>query len=99
MNMKTLTTPLAISLLTALSLSVNAEKTDEIVQRLSISKVSLQQAVQIAESHLSGQAYKADLEDDNFANEYEVKLVAKNRRYEVTVDSVTGEVKRVRPRN
>jgi uncharacterized membrane protein YkoI len=51
------------------------------------------QAIQAAETAQGGQAYEAGIDDDSFKPEYEVSIVRDDRRYDVRVDAVTGEVK------
>lgn len=73
-----------------------ADKGMKAHERVSQAKITLAEAVDIAQRHLSGQAYEAELEENSFSLEYEVDVLLERKKYEVTVDANTGEVKRVR---
>ena len=71
-----------------------ADKED--TKRLGEAKITLTEAITIAEQHQKGRAYEAGLEDDSFSPEYEVSVVVGDKTYEVNVDAVSGEVGKVR---
>jgi uncharacterized membrane protein YkoI len=77
-----------------LSGAVLADRDD--IRLLAETKITLIEAIEIAEAHQGGQAYDAQLEDDSFTPEYEVGVVFEDRTYEVTVDGVTGEIRKVK---
>lgn len=87
-------TLLAATLGLAISGAALADRDD--VRMLAEAKISLIEAIEIAQEHQGGIAYDAKLEDDSFTPEYEVELVLDDRFYEVTVDGVTGEVRKVK---
>ena len=64
--------------------------------RLAETQITLIQAIEIAEAHQGGRAFEATLDDDSFTPEYEVDVAVDDRIYEITVDGVSGEVRRVR---
>ena len=64
----------------------------EDARALSEASISLTDAIEAAEAHTSGQAYEAQVEDDSFSSEFEVKVVAENKVWEVRVNGETGEV-------
>ena len=66
------------------------------IRALADTKISLIEAIEIAQAHQGGIAYEATLDDDSFSPEYEVDVVANDAIYEVTVDGVTGEVRKVK---
>ena len=69
------------------------------IRQLAETKISLIEAIEIAQAHQGGIAYEAKLDDDSFTPEYEVELVFEDRFYEVTVDGVSGEVRKVKEDN
>lgn len=66
--------------------------------RLDEAGISLVEAIEIAENHQSGRAYEAELESNRFHLEYEVKITDGEKRYKVSIDGLTGKVKKVRER-
>lgn len=68
------------------------------ITRLNQTHITLQQAITLAETHLGGRAYEAELEEDSFTLEYEVKIAKEDQRYKITVDAQSGEIKHVRER-
>jgi len=91
-NQTILLTAAAATLL--LSGAAVADRDD--IRLLAETKISLIEAIEIAQAHQGGIAYEAKLDDDSFTPEYEVDLVFEDRIYEVTVDGVTGEVRKVK---
>lgn len=79
--------------------TAGADGAKHIRQKLANTVITLQQAVDIALAHQGGQAFSAELEKDSFSIEYKVKILRGKRRYKLTIDGVTGRVKRVRERN
>jgi uncharacterized membrane protein YkoI len=78
----------------AFSGSVFADRED--ARRLSETKISLTEAIAIAEKHQGGQAYEASLDADSRGLHYEVDVVVGDKRYEVKVDGVSGDVTKVK---
>ena len=67
------------------------------IRLLAETKISLTEAIAIAEKYQNGRAYEAGIDDDSFSAVYEVSVVtADERMYELDVDGVTGEVSNVR---
>jgi uncharacterized membrane protein YkoI len=70
------------------------------IRLLAETKISLADAIAVAEKHQNGRAYEAGIDDDSFSPMYEVSVVtADERMYELDVDAVTGEVSNVREEN
>ncbi|HET6563946.1 MAG TPA: PepSY domain-containing protein, partial [Xanthomonadales bacterium] len=63
----------------ALSGAAFADRDD--IRMLPEARITLVEAIQIAEAHQGGIAYDAKLEDDSFTPEYEVELVLDDRFY------------------
>lgn len=59
-------------------------------------KITLSEAISIAEKHQNGRAYEAGLDDDSFSPSYEVSVAVGDRLYELDIDGATGEVRNVR---
>ncbi|MDC0709292.1 PepSY domain-containing protein [Stigmatella sp. ncwal1] len=68
-----------------------ASDADEI-KMLAQTKITLQQAIELAQQHQGGQAFEASIDDDSFKPVYEVSVVKDNRVYDVWVDGVEGKV-------
>jgi uncharacterized membrane protein YkoI len=67
------------------------------VRLLDETKLTLTEAIAIAEKHQNGRAYEAGIDDDSFSPVYEVNVVTTDGRlYELDVDGVTGTVSNVR---
>ncbi len=58
-------------------------------------KVSLTQAVTIAEQHLKGRAASAEFEQSSGRLLYEIEVVAGPKVFEVEVDGMTGKVGKI----
>lgn len=83
--------------LTGLFFAGVAQADRDDIRLLGETKVSLMEAIAIAEKHQNGRAYEAGIDDDSFSPLYEVSVVtADDRMYELDVDGVTGEVSNVR---
>ncbi|VUD69335.1 hypothetical protein TDB9533_04702 [Thalassocella blandensis] len=80
----------------AISVAALSFADEDEVKLLAQTEITLQQAIDAAVAHQGGQAYEAELEDDSFDVEYEVKVINNGQRYKITVDGKSGEVKRVR---
>jgi uncharacterized membrane protein YkoI len=92
--MKTLIKPFIFIAATAgLAIPAAALADQDDIRLLAETRITLIEAIEIAQNHQGGQAYEATLDDDRFAPEYEVNVVVDNVSYEVTVDGVTGEVR------
>jgi uncharacterized membrane protein YkoI len=66
------------------------------IKMLAQTKITLQQAIELAQQHQGGQAFEASIDDDSFKPVYEVSVVKDNRVYDVWVDGVEGKVLRAR---
>lgn len=55
-------------------------------------KISLSQAIAIAEKHLDGQAIEASLEHSAAGLRYEIEIQKGSREYEVHIDATSGKV-------
>lgn len=64
----------------------------EDAKSLAEAKITLIDAIEAAETHTSGKAFEAQIEDDSFSPEFEIGVVAENVVYEVRIDGETGEV-------
>ncbi|POP52265.1 peptidase M4 [Zhongshania marina] len=73
---------------------VLADKED--IHLLEQTKISLTEAITIAENKQKGRAYEASLDDDSFSPRYEIGVIAADKIYELEVDGVSGEVLGVR---
>lgn len=86
-----------LTVLTSCSLVASvavADKDD--AKMLAKAKISLVEAITAAEAHQGGQAFNAEIEDDSFNPEYEVKILKEDKIFKVTVDGVSGKVTRVK---
>jgi uncharacterized membrane protein YkoI len=95
--MKDFLKPLTLSLLCGgllLPAAAQADRGD--IRRLAETRISLTDAIAIAEKSQGGKAYDASLDDDSFTPEYEVNVVVGDKIFEVSVDGVTGEIRKVR---
>ena len=90
---KVLTALLAGSAVT-LSTATLADRDD--IRQLAETQITLVQAIEIAEQSQGGRAFEAKLDDDSFSPEYEVDVVVEDLIFEVTVDGVTGEIRKVK---
>lgn len=62
------------------------------IQRLSEAKISLVDAIGIAEKHIGGKAIDADLDSDFGKVVYDVSVIKDTTEHEVRIDAVTGDV-------
>ncbi len=88
----------ATIVLAASVLTVPAFAGSKVAEKLENAKITLQQAIDLAEKETGGRAYEAEIEKNSFNVEYEVDVyvVAEGKRFEVSVDAKTGEVLSVR---
>jgi len=72
-------------------------KSDEAkeLQLFSQAKISLVDAIKVAEQKTGGKALEAELDDDAQAVQFEVEIVKDGKVHEVKVDGKTGEVLKV----
>lgn len=81
-----------------LSMATASAVADKVSLRIQETNISLVQAIQIAEKHVGGRAYEAELEKNSFGLEYEIDLIGNSSdgmettKVEVTIDAKTGEV-------
>lgn len=66
------------------------------IRMLDEAKISLTQAIEVAEKHHNGRAFEAELDHDRFVPVYEVKVVAEGKVYKVDIDGVSGEIRKVK---
>lgn len=68
----------------------------EEVQQLKQAKITLIDAIQIAEKHTSGKAISASIEDDSATPTFEVEVVKDGKVFEVLIDGIKGTVLKVK---
>lgn len=66
------------------------------LEMLKKAKISLIRAIEIAQNDRGGQAYDAEIEDDSFNPEFEVKVTSSGKKLKYTIDGVSGEIIRVK---
>lgn len=86
----------ACTAVTGLLLSGVALADKNEAKRLAETKISLTEAIAIAEKSQGGQAYDASLDDDGLGLNYEVDVVVGDKTFEVEVDAVSGEVGKIK---
>lgn len=100
MNIMTLGVALLLAGATTSSLmdsrSAQASKVTKDLRLLEEAKISLTEAIQIAEKHVGGKAIEADLDRENGKAVYDVSVIKAEREHEVRLDAVTGDVLRVK---
>ena len=69
-----------------------AKDTAKDVQRLAEAKISLVDAIGIAEKHIGGKAIDADLDSDFGKVVYDVSVIKDTTEHEVRIDAITGDV-------
>lgn len=94
--MSTSKKPLALVFAVTGLLFAGAVVADNEAKRLVETKISLTEAIAIAEKNQNGRAYEASLDDDGPALKYEVGVLVGEKTYEVDVDAASGEVGKVR---
>ncbi len=95
MNIMTLGVALLLAGATASSMfpgSALASDTAKDIQRLSEAKISLVDAIGIAEKHIGGKAIDADLDSNLGKVVYDVSVIKDAAEHEVRIDAVTGDV-------
>lgn len=78
------------------SRSAQASEVTKDLRLLEEAKISLTEAIQIAEKHVGGKAIEADLDRENGKAVYDVSVIKAEREHEVRLDAVTGDVLRVK---
>ena len=66
------------------------------IEHLANAKITLIQAVEIAEKASSGKAFDASIEDDTSQPEFEVKVVKDNVVHKIMVNGIDGKVLNMR---
>ena len=64
--------------------------------RLLQTKISIQEAIAIAEHATAATTFEAELESNSFTLEYEIELAKKDSQLKVMIDAITGEIKRIK---
>lgn len=84
---------ISVAVLTVVATNVYADKE---ALKLQETDISLTQAIDIAEKHVEGRAYEAELDKNSFGLEYEIDLIKEGAEHpmkiEVTIDAKSGEV-------
>lgn len=80
----------AVLLLTA-PLTALANDEEEIAM-LDKSTISLTEAITLAEEHVGGRAFAAEVDDDSFSPRFEVTVTKDGKVFDVQVDGEKGEV-------
>lgn len=84
---------ISVAVLTVAATNVHADKE---ALKLQETDISLTQAIEIAEKHVEGRAYEAELDKNSFGLEYEIDLIKEGTEHpmkiEVTIDAKSGEV-------
>lgn len=70
---------------------------NDAIAELAKTKVSLSQAVTVAEQHVSGKASRAALEDEHGRLVYNVEVASAKKVMDVKVDSIDGKVISAKP--
>lgn len=89
------TTTLAAALVTGFCLvtpGLSRADDQEEVEMLAKAKISLTEAIALAESHVGGKALSAGIEDDSFTPTFEVSVTKDGKVFDVEIDGVKGEV-------
>ncbi len=82
----------------AINLTQANETKDKEVNELQLfsqAKITLQEAIKIAEQKTGGKAIEAEIDDDSAAVQYEVEIVKEGKVHEVIIDGKTGKVLKV----
>lgn len=84
---------IVLGLLIACSFSANVFANDyREIQLIQQAKITLAQAIEIAEKSLPGKAIAAEIDDDMPTPIYKIKVTKDNMVYKVRVDGTTGAV-------
>ena len=96
MNIMTLGVALLLAGATTSSMfpssALAANDTAKDIQRLAEAKISLVDAIGIAEKHIGGKAIDADLDSDFGKVVYDVSVIKDTTEHEVRIDAITGDV-------
>ena len=82
----------------AINLTQANETKDKEVNELQLfsqAKITLQEAIKVAEQKTGGKAIEAEIDDDSAAVQYEVEIVKEGKVHEVIIDGKTGKVLKV----
>jgi len=82
----------------AINLTQANETKDKEVNELQLfsqAKITLQEAIKIAEQKTGGKAIEAEIDDDSAAVQFEVEIVKEGKVHEVIIDGKTGKVLKV----
>ncbi len=79
-----------ISILATATISFANDK--EEIQMLKDAKISLTDAILIAEKHVGGKASSASIEDDSFSPEFEVTVIKDNKAFDVKINGLDKTV-------
>lgn len=82
---------LVAALLVTAPLAAFANDKEEIAM-LDKSTISLTEAIALAEEHIGGRAFAAEVDDDSFAPRFEVTVTKDGKVFDVHVDGEKGEV-------
>lgn len=82
--------------LAALSWAGEFDDLDDEIRLIRAVDVSLAEAIEKAETHTSGRAFEAELDDDSFTATFEVEVVVDRRVVDVRIDANSGEILSVR---
>jgi len=64
-------------------------------QLFKLAKISLSEAIKVAEQKIGGEAVEAELDDESDAVQFEVEVLKDGKIHEVMVDSETGHILKV----
>jgi len=82
---------LVTALLLSAPLTALANDKEEIAM-LDKATISLTEAIALAEEHVGGRAFAAEIDDDSFAPRFEVTVTKDGKVFDVQVDGEKGEV-------
>ncbi len=82
---------LAVALSLIAPLNALANDKEEIAM-LDKSTISLTEAIALAEGHVGGRAFSAEVDDDSFSPRFEVTVTKDGKVFDVQVDGEKGEV-------
>jgi len=83
---------LVVSVIGVAGVAYAAQSGDNDALAIKDAKLSLTEAVAVAETHASGKAVRAELESSSKGPVYEVEVVSGPKVFDVTIDAVKGSV-------
>ena len=97
---KILTALLAMVIMTATAANVaqageSKEKEAKELKLFSEAKISLTEAIKVAEQKVGGKAMEAELDDESNTVQFEIEVLKDGKIHEVMVDGKTGKVLKV----